>query len=87
MMGSAAATLASYGVMAVVLGIYSKRVMEVQYRMPLSFALMVACVAMVYLTPAVSSIVGVETTTGSWLMMLPGLAVIGIFVYYSERSV
>jgi O-antigen/teichoic acid export membrane protein len=87
MMGSAAATLASYGVMAVVLGIYSKRIMEVQYRMPLSFALMVACVAMVYLTPAISSMIGVETTTGNWLMMLPGLAVIGIFVYYSERSV
>jgi hypothetical protein len=41
---------------------------------------------MVYLTPAISSMIGVETTTGNWLMMLPGLAVIGIFVYYSERS-
>lgn len=86
MMGSAAATLASYGVMAFVLGVYSKRVMEVKYRMPISFALMVTCTAMVYLAPALSAMLSVDTTTGSWIMLIPGFAVIGLFVYFSERS-
>ncbi len=86
MMGSAAATLASYGVMAFVLGVYSKRVMEVKYRMPLSFALMLTCTAMVYLAPELSVMLGVATTTGNWIMLIPGFTVIGLFVYYSERS-
>lgn len=86
MMGSAAATLASYGVMAFVLGVYSKRVMEVKYRMPLSFALMVTCTAMVYLAPVLSAMLSVDITTGSWIMLIPGFTVIGLFVYYSERS-
>ena len=87
MMGSAAATLASYGVMAVVLGVYSKRVMEVKYRMPLSFALMTVCTALVYAVPTASEIAGVEASTGSALMLIPGFALIGIFIYYSESTI
>ena len=86
MMGSAAATLASYGVMACVLGVYSKRVMEVQYRMPLSFGLMVVCAALVYSAPYLSAVLGVGVTAGSWLMMIPGIFIIVLFVYYSEKT-
>ena len=86
MMGSAVATLASYGVMAFVLGVYSKRVMEVQYRMPLSFGLMAACTALVYSAPKMAALLGITITSGSWLMMIPGLTIIGIFIYYSVKA-
>lgn len=85
MMGSAAATLASYGVMAFVLGIYSKRVMEVNYRLPISFGLMVVCTVLVYSAPALSDVLAVGITAASWLMLIPGLLFIGLYVYLSEK--
>jgi len=69
-----------------VLGVYSKRVMEVQYRMPLSFGLMVVCAALVYSAPYLSAVLGVGVTAGSWLMMIPGIFIIVLFVYYSEKT-
>ena len=85
MMGSAAATLASYGVMAFVLGLYSKRVMEVNYRLPTSFGLMVVCTVLVYLAPALSDVLAVGITAASWLMLIPGLLFIGLYVYLLEK--
>ena len=86
MMGSAgAATLASYGVMAFVLGIYSKRVMEVKYHLPASFGLMVFCAILVYSAPAVSAWMAVSYVAGSFLLMIPGLFVIGGYIYICDR--
>ena len=84
MMGSAGATLASYGVMAIVLGIYSRRVMEVTYFMPATFLLMVAESVCVYITPGVSEALNLSYETAGLLMLIPGLAAIGGYIYYSE---
>lgn len=51
MMGSASATLLSYGTMAIILGIYSKRVMHVPYRLPESFGLMGGLAVVVFAAP------------------------------------
>jgi O-antigen/teichoic acid export membrane protein len=48
MIGSAVATLLSYGAMATTLGIYSKKIMHVPYRLPESFGLMVIFAALVF---------------------------------------
>lgn len=84
MMGSAAATLASYGVMAFVLGTYSKRVMEVKYHLPASAGLMAMCTMIVYAAPAISGWLNVSYVTGCSLLILPGLAVIGGYVYFTD---
>ncbi|WP_340104109.1 lipopolysaccharide biosynthesis protein [Rhodohalobacter sp. 8-1] len=85
MMGSAAATLASYGVMAFVLGIYSKRVMEVNYRIPLNLGLMIFCVILVYTAPLVSAWMNMSYVVASSLLLIPGLAAIGGYIYFTER--
>ena len=54
MTGSAIATLLSYGTMATVLGLYSKRIMEVPYRLPESFGFMGIIAALVFVEPFVS---------------------------------
>ncbi|MEX1268773.1 MAG: lipopolysaccharide biosynthesis protein [Balneolaceae bacterium] len=51
MTGSAVATLLSYGMMAITLGIYSKRVMHVPYRLPESFVLMGLLAVVVFAAP------------------------------------
>jgi len=55
--------------------------------MPISFALMTVCTALVYAVPTASEIAGVEASTGSALMLIPGFALIGIFIYYSENTI
>jgi O-antigen/teichoic acid export membrane protein len=86
MMGSASATLASYGVMAFVLGIYSKRVMEVTYHMPASFGLMLFCVTIVYAAPAASVWFNVSIMTGNAFLMIPGMVAIGGYIYFTEKK-
>jgi len=81
MMGSAAATLASYGVMAFALGIFSKRVMAVNYNLPLSFGLMVFCAATVYAEPGITEWMQISEMTGKFLMMIPALAATAIYTY------
>lgn len=51
MIGSAAATLLSYSAMAVTLGIYSKKVMNVPYQLPASFGLMAILAVLVFGEP------------------------------------
>jgi O-antigen/teichoic acid export membrane protein len=53
MIGSAAATLLSYSAMAVTLGIYSKKVMNVPYQLPASFGLMAVLAVLVFGEPLV----------------------------------
>lgn len=81
MMGSAGATLASYGTMAFALGIYSKRVMEVKYYLPVSFGLMVISAMLVYLEPVFSASLQVTDYTGKGLMLMAGITIVGIYTY------
>lgn len=81
MMGSAGATLASYGAMAFALGIYSKRVMEVKYYLPASFGLMVISAMLVYLEPVISAGLQVTDFTGKGLMLIAGITVVVIYTY------
>ncbi len=82
MMGSAAATLASYGVMAFVMGIYSKRVMHVEYHLPASFGLMVLCAAVVYLEPELSAAMGTDSLVPALIACTGGLIATGGYLYY-----
>jgi O-antigen/teichoic acid export membrane protein len=59
MTGSATATLISYGTMAVTLGIYSRRVMEVPYRLPESFGLIAITAALVFSEPFVAELLSI----------------------------
>lgn len=81
MMGAAIATLASYGVMAFVLGIYSKRVMEVQYHLPASAGLMVVCALLVYVEPTVSAWLQAGALAGKSLLLIPGVLASATYVY------
>lgn len=75
MIGSAVATLLSYGAMATTLGIYSKKIMHVPYRLPESFGLMVIFAALVFGEPTISTWLGT-----SWLVSKGLIFLIGIFV-------
>jgi O-antigen/teichoic acid export membrane protein len=75
MIGSAVATLLSYGAMATTLGIYSKKIMHVPYRLPESFGLMVIFAALVFGEPTITARLG----TG-WLLSKGLIFVVGIFV-------
>ncbi len=81
MMGSAAATLASYGVMAFALGIYSKRVMEVNYHLTASFGLMMFCAALVYTEPLLTGWLQTGELTLKGVLILPGLAATAFYTY------
>lgn len=85
MMGAAAATLASYGVMAFVLGIYSKRVMEVKYHLPASAGLMAFCALLVYTEPAISAWLQVGVLTGKSLLIIPGLIASAVYVWGTSQ--
>lgn len=75
MIGSAAATLLSYGAMALTLGYFSKKIMHVPYRLPESFGLMVVFAGLVFSEPAISSWLG-----SGWLVSKGLIFLAGIFV-------
>lgn len=85
MMGAATATLASYGVMAFVLGIYSKRVMEVKYHLPASAGLMAFCALLVYTEPAISAWLQTGVLTGKSLLIIPGLIASAVYVWGTSQ--
>lgn len=78
MTGSAAATLFSYGSMALVLGRYSRKVMEVPYRMTHSLILMLLLALLVFAEPHVAHWIGLEMGTKA-LLLLTGTGL--IFLY------
>lgn len=83
MMGSAAATLASYGLMAFALGAYSKRIMHVPYRLPESFGLMVVLAALVFTAP----LFGGGALLQKVLPLALGIVVIACYTYLlTERK-
>jgi O-antigen/teichoic acid export membrane protein len=75
MTGSAVATMLSYGAMATTLGIYSKRVMEVPYRLPESFMMMAAVAALIFAEPALAGWLGV-----GWMVVKGGIFLLGIVI-------
>ncbi|PKD43677.1 lipopolysaccharide biosynthesis protein [Rhodohalobacter barkolensis] len=73
MTGSAVATLLSYGAMATTLGVYSKKVMEVPYRLPESFGLMAVMAALVFAEPMVMNLFN-----NGWLLSKIVITFIGL---------
>lgn len=75
MTGSAIATLLSYGTMATVLGLYSKKIMEVPYRLPESFSFMGLIAGLVFIEPLVS-----VWLNAGWFISKGLILITGIFV-------
>ena len=80
MTGSAVATLLSYGAMATTLGIYSKKVMEVPYRLPESFGLMAVMAALVFAEPMVMDLINNGWMLSKILITFIGLIAITIYL-------
>jgi O-antigen/teichoic acid export membrane protein len=80
MTGSAVATLLSYGTMALTLGIYSRRVMDVPYRLPESFGLMLLTAALVFSETLITGLISVEEFTGRLLLMAAGVLIAGAYL-------
>lgn len=77
MIGSAAATLIAYGAMATTLGIFSKNVMHVPYRLPESFGLMGVSAGFVFAQPWVAGwMIGGEPGSKIVLLVM-GLIIAG----------
>lgn len=76
MTGSALATLSSYGMMAVVLGIYSKKAMHVPYRFTSQFILMALMVLLVCAGETYLS-----TLNGKFLLTGTGILVLVLFAW------
>jgi len=80
MIGSASATLLSYGAMAITLGLYSKKVMEVPYRLPESFGLMAVMAGLVFLEPTVMDLLSNGWLLSKILVTFFGLIVIAVYL-------
>lgn len=81
MTGSAGATLASYSVMAIVLGIYSKNVMHVPYRLPESFGLMGILAALVFLEPVMAGWLELSIIYTKGIALAAGVFVVMLYVW------
>lgn len=80
MVGSAIATLLSYGTMATTLGIFSKKVMDVPYRLPESFGLMAIIAGLVFAEPWLTEMLKGEVIFSKILLLLMGMAVAFAYV-------
>jgi len=80
MTGSAVATLLSYGAMATTLGVYSKNVMDVPYRLPESFGLMVVMAGLVFAEPMVMDLINNGWLLSKIVITFIGLIVIAIYL-------
>ena len=84
MIGSAAATLLSYSAMAVTLGIYSKKVMDVPYRLPESFGLMAVLAVLVFGEPYIQQwLDGVMLAKG--ILLISGVAATALYLWRFVR--
>lgn len=80
MTGSAVATLISYGAMATTLGIFSKNVMDVPYRLPESFGLMAAITALVFAEPWFMQWTGNGWMLPKVIILIAGITVIVLYL-------
>ncbi len=80
MTGSAVATLVSYGAMATTLGIFSKKVMNVAYRLPESFGLMGVMAALIFTEPWLMNWLGTGWLLSKVLIMAGGVFTIALYL-------
>ena len=80
MVGSATATLLSYGAMATTLGIYSKKVMDVPYRLPESFGLMIALAGLVFAEPWFTEVLNGGELYSKGIILIAGTALALVYV-------
>lgn len=86
MIGSAVATLCSYGAMALTLGYFSKKIMHVPYRLPESFGLMVVFAGLVFGESTVSGWLNTGEITGKMILFCTGLIVVTGYLRMLVRS-
>jgi O-antigen/teichoic acid export membrane protein len=84
MTGSAAATLLSYCVMAVTLGIFSQKIMRVPYRLPQSFALMVVLAVLVFSEPVFQNLFEGDIMS-KIVLLVSGLIVTALYLWRFTR--
>lgn len=81
MVGAAFATLLSYGAMATTLGLYSKRVMDVPYRLPESFGLMAALSLLIFFETEFGAFLGLEVYMTKFIILLIGASITGFYLW------
>ncbi|PWN08195.1 lipopolysaccharide biosynthesis protein [Rhodohalobacter mucosus] len=87
MSGAATATLLSYGAMAVTLGLYSRKVMEVPYRLTESFALMVLTGGLVFAEPWFATQIPVGEMALRILLLISGALIsVAYLAWYLKKS-
>lgn len=79
MVGSAIATLLSYSTMAIVLGIYSQKVMNVPFKMPETFLLMVVLTTAVFSEPLLTAYLD-SIILSKGLILFAGISATGIYL-------
>ncbi|TVR29915.1 MAG: hypothetical protein EA390_08895 [Balneolaceae bacterium] len=80
MIGSAVATLLSYGAMATTLGLFSKRVMDVPYRLPESFGLMAVVAGLIFAEPWLTETLNGAVVLAKGLILVLGVVVTGLYL-------
>ena len=86
MIGSAAATLMSYGAMALTLGYFSRKIMHVPYRLRESLGLMVIFAGLVFGEPMISDWMGKGEITGKIILFFIGLVFSGGYLWKLVKS-
>jgi O-antigen/teichoic acid export membrane protein len=86
MIGSATATLLSYGAMAATLGIFSRKVMEVPYRLPESFGLMAAAAGLIFAEPWLAETLGIGEIFVKGIVLLAGVLFVGAYLKFFASS-
>lgn len=81
MMGSAWATVVSYGVMAVMLYHFSTKEFQVPYRLPFGILLMVIMVTAVWSVPAISSMFLIDELVVKIILLFGGYTGLGMILY------
>ncbi len=80
MTGSAIATLLSYGTMATVLGLYSKKIMKVPYRLPESFGFMGIIAALVFIEPTLTNWLDAGWAISKGIILMAGIFVTVLYL-------
>jgi len=80
MIGSAVATLFSYGTMATILGLYSKKIMAVPYRLPESFGLMVLIAGLIFGEPYLVEIFNLDWLISKIILLAAGLLITFLYL-------
>jgi O-antigen/teichoic acid export membrane protein len=86
MIGSATATLLSYGAMALTLGYYSKKIMEVPYRLPAAIVLMTVSASLVFAQPWVMSALDAGEIVVKSVLLAAGLLVTVVYLRILTRG-